>query len=117
VLKEFHTSSRNAQASNNPQDRALAKLSGQEYFKLIKATKAQHRNSFLVHPTPRTIWLAKKFAVRRVTPRFPNLSDATSLEEVNNALLVHFFPPKPLPIVPSILRPDKACDTLLPREI
>ena len=53
----------------------------------------------------------------RVAPRFPNLPDATSPEEVNQALLRHFFPPKPLPIMPSILRPYKGCDPLLPREI
>jgi len=55
--------------------------------------------------------------MQRVAPRFPNLPDATSPEEVNQALLHHFFPPKPLPIVPSILRPHNGCDPLLPGEI
>jgi len=55
--------------------------------------------------------------VGRVAPRFPNLPDATSPEEVNQGLLRHFFPPKPLPIVPSILRPYKGCDPHLPGEI
>jgi len=36
---------------------------------------------------------------------------------VNKALLLHFFPPKPLPIVPSILRPHKGCDPLRPSDI
>ena len=53
----------------------------------------------------------------RVAPRFPNLPDATSPEEVNQALLHHFFPLKPLPIVPPILSPYKGCDPLLPGEI
>lgn len=53
------------------------------------------------------------FAVVRVTPWFPNLHDATSPEEVNKALLLHFFSPKPLYIVPSILKSHKGCDPLL----
>ena len=117
LRKDFHISAQKARASNNPQDRAVARLSKQGYFKSIKAAKAQHWISFLADATPRTIWKAKKFAVGRVTPRFPNLPDVTSPEEVNNALLAHFFPPKPLPIVPSILRPHKGCDPLLPSEI
>jgi len=76
--------------------------------------RPRHR---LADATPCTIWTAKKFAVGRVAPGFPNLPDATSLEEVNQALFCHFYPPKPLPIVPSILRPYKGCNPLLPGEI
>jgi len=115
--KEFHSSSRKARTSDDPQDRVIAKLSNQGYFKAIKAAKAHHGRSVLADATPRTLWTAKKFAVGRVAPRFPNLPDATSPEEVNQVLLRHFFPPKPLPIVPSILRPYKGCDPLLPGEI
>jgi len=117
LRKEFHSSSRKARTSDDPQDRVIAKLSKQGYFKAIKAAKAHLWKSFLADATPRTIWTAKRFAVGRVAPRFPNLPDATSPEEVNQALLSHFFPPKPLPIVPSILRPYKGCDPLLPGEI
>jgi len=87
LQKEFHSSSRKACTSDNPQDRVIANLSQQGYFKAIKAAKAHHWKSFLADATPRTIWTAKKFAVGRVTPRFANLPDATSLEEVNQALL------------------------------
>ena len=117
LRKEFHSSSRKARTSDDPQDRVIAKLSKQGYFKAIKAPKAHHWKSFLADATPRTIWTAKKFAVGRVAPRFPNLPDATSPQEVNQALLCHFFLPKPLPIVPSILRPYKGSDPLLPGEI
>jgi len=105
LRKEFHSSWRKARTSDDPQDRVIAKPSKQGYFKAIKAAKAHHWKSFLEDATPRTIWTAKRFAVGRFAPRFPNLPDATSPEEVNQALLRHFFPPKPLPIVPSILRP------------
>ena len=93
LRKDFHTSARKARATNDPQDRAVARLSKQGYFKSIRAAKAQHWKSFLADATPRTIWTARKFVVGRVTPRFPNLTDFTSTEEVNNALLAHFFPP------------------------
>jgi len=49
--KEFHTSSRKARASNDPQDRAVAKPSKQGYFKSIKAAKAQNWKSFLADTT------------------------------------------------------------------
>jgi len=117
LWKAFLTSSRNARASNDPQDRAVAKLSQQAYLKLIKAAKAQHWKTFLEDATPSTIWSAKKFTVGWVMPQFPNLPEATSLEEVNNALLTHYFQPKPLPIVPSIRRPHKGYDFLVPSEI
>jgi len=117
LRKEFHSSSRKARTSDDPQDRVIAKPSKQGYFKAIKAAKAHHWKSFLEDATPRTIWTAKRLAVGRFAPRFPNLPDATSPEEVNQALLRHFFPPKPLPIVPSILRPYKGCDPLLPGQI
>jgi len=39
--------------------------------------------------TPPTMWMAKKFVIGRVTPKFPNLPEATSLKEINNALLAH----------------------------
>ena len=117
LRKDFHTSAWKARAPNDPQDRAVARLSKQGYFKSIKAAKAQHWKSFLADATPRNIWTAKKFALGRVTPRFPNLTGVTSPEEVNNTLLAHFFPPKPLLVGPSILRPHKGCDPLLPSEI
>jgi len=93
LRKDFHTSARKARATNDRQDRAVARLSKQGHFKSIRAAKAQHWKSFLADATPRTIWMAKKFAVGRVMPRFPNLTDVTSTEEVNNALLADFFPP------------------------
>ena len=95
----------------------MARLSKQGVFKSIKAAKAQYLKSFLADVRPRTIWTAKKFVVGRVMPRFPNLPDVTSPEEVNNALLVYFFPPKQLPILSSILRPHKGCNPVLPSEI
>ena len=94
-----------------------SKVSKKGYFKAIKAAKAHHSKSFLADATPRTIWTAKKFAMGRVAPRFPNLPHATCPKEVNQALLLDPFPPKPLPIVPSILRPYKCCNPLLTREI
>jgi len=106
-----------ARASNDPQDRTLAKLSNQGYFKSIKAAKAQYWRFFLADATPRAIWTAKKLAIGRVMSRFPNHPHVTSLAEVNKALLLHLFPLKPLPIVPSILRLHKGCGPLLPSKI
>jgi len=115
--KEFHSSSQKTRASHVPPDRTAAKLSNQGYFRTIKAVKAQQLKSFLTDTTPWTIWRVKKSAVRRVTLQFANLPDATSPEQGNSTLVLHFFVPKRLPIVPSILRPHKGIEPLTPSEI
>jgi len=53
----------------------------------------------------------------RVTPRFLNLLEATFREELNSALLAHFCPRKPLPLVPTILRPHQDYQPLMADEI
>ena len=50
---------------------------------------------FLAKTTPNNIWRAKKFVAPRKTSRFPELPEANSPVEINEALLNHFFPPKP----------------------
>ena len=45
--------------------------------------------------TPHNIWTAKKFVSPGKTPRFPELPGANSPVEIIEALLYHFFPPKP----------------------
>lgn len=52
LRKEFHTSSQKAWTSNDPQDKGVAKLFKQGYFKSIKAAKAQHWKTFLADATP-----------------------------------------------------------------
>ena len=74
---------------------SLARLSRQGYFKAIKKAKNSHWTYFLARTTPHNIWTAKKFVAPRKTPRFPDLPGANSPVEINEALLDHFFPPKP----------------------
>ena len=74
---------------------SLARLSRQGYFKAIKKAKNSHWTDFLARTTPHNIWTAKKFVTPRKTPWFPDLHGANSLVEINEALLDHFFPPKP----------------------
>ena len=45
--------------------------------------------------TSHKIWMAKKFVTPHKTPRFSNLPDGNSPVEINEALLNHFFSPKP----------------------
>ena len=74
---------------------SLARLSRQGYFKAIKKAKNCQCADFLARTTPHNIWTAKMFVAPRKTPRFPDLHGADSLVEINEALLNHFFPPKP----------------------
>ena len=72
-----------------------ARLSRQRYFKAIKKAKHSHWADFLAKTIPHNIWTAKKFVPPQRTPRFPELPRANSPAEINEALLRHFFPPKP----------------------
>ena len=93
LRRKFHTASCKARSSRDTQDIVAARLSKGGYFKAIKAAKAAHWKSFLADATPRSIWTARKFAMGRPVPRFPNLPDAGSPTQINKILLGHFFPP------------------------
>ena len=75
----------------------LAKLSKLDYFKAIKRAKGSYWSNFRARTTPQNIWTVKQFVAPRKTPRFPSLPGADSPTAINDALLEHFFSPKPLP--------------------
>src|SRR5437588_9704126 len=95
----------------------MARLSRTGYFKAIKKAKNAHWSSFLSQATPQSLWTAKKLALGKSPTRFPNIPDADMPEQINSALLGHFFPSSPSPPLPSILRPYLNCPPLLPSEI
>ena len=53
----------------------------------------------------------------RKAPRFPTLPGADSLTAINDALLEHFFPPKPTPAMRGRLSPHRDATPLSPEEI
>ena len=67
--------------------------------------------------TPRSIWVVKKMAVGKSPPRFPTLPDASTPTQMNDALLGHFFSPRPSHPLPSILRPYGDYMELSPEEV
>ena len=103
--REFHSPSRVARASLLVSDQDVARLSKSGYFKAIKAAKSSHWKSLLASATPRSIWAVKKMAVGRSPLRFPTLPDAFTPTQINEALLRHFFLPRPSRPLTSILRP------------
>jgi len=96
---------------------ASARAARSAYFKAIKKAKRAHWSSFLASATPQTVWTAKRFAVRRPPPRFPDLPGASTPPELNNALLDHFFPGEPAGFTDTILLPFRECLPLPPDEI
>src|SRR5207302_6001222 len=88
-----------------------------KYFQAIKQAKASHWKQFLATVDSRSIWTAKKLAVGRPPDRFPSIPDASTPLEINDALLLYFFPPKDSPPSPSILRPFKHVPPLDKEEI
>ena len=60
------------------------------------------------------MWTAKRFAVGRSPPSFPELPGASTPTELNKALLDHFFPGEPASFTNTILLPFREC---LPRAV
>jgi len=96
---------------------ASARAARTAYFKAIKKAKRNHWSEFLAKATPQTVWTAKKFAVGRPPPRFPELPGALTPPELNKALLNHFFPGDPVGSLNSVLLPFRDCPALAADEI
>ena len=105
LRREFHSASRVAGPSSLAVDQDAARLPKRDYFKAIKAAKSSHWKSLLASATPRSIWAVKKMAVGRSLPRFPTLPNASTLTQMNDSLLGHFFPTCPSGTLSYILRP------------
>ena len=95
----------------------LARISRPGYFKVIKQAKNFHWSDFLARTRPHNIWMAKKFVTRGKIPCFPNIPGASSLGEINKALLDSFFPPKPELPTRSRLHRHASADPLTKEEI
>jgi len=96
---------------------ASARAARTAYFKAVKKAKRDLWSAFLATATPQTVWTAKKFAVGRPPPCFPELPGATTPPELNKALLNHFFPGDPVRAFNSILLPFRDCPALAADEI
>jgi len=80
-------------------------------------TKNEHWSSFLLGATPQSLWTAKGFAYCRTPPCFPSLPGAETLQQMNEVLLGHFFPPWEPFSPPPRLRPYKKAPPLTKEEI
>jgi len=96
---------------------ASARAARSAYFKAIKKAKRDHWSSFLASATPQTVWTAKRFAVGRPPPRFPELPGASTPPELNKAHLNHFFPGEPAGFTDTILLPFRKCLPLAPDKV
>ena len=67
------------------------------YFGAIKKAKFSHWAEYLSSLSPSSVWEAKKLACGRQQPRFPSFPDKDTPEDINSALLYHFFPAPPPP--------------------
>ena len=88
---------------------ASARAARSSYFMAIKKAKRDHWSSFLASATLQTVWTAKKLAVGRSPPGFPELLEASTPPELNQPLLDHFFPGEPASFPDTILLPFREC--------
>ena len=78
------------------------KCSRRTYFKAIASAKKTDWSDLLSSATPRSLWMAKRFAFGRPPQRFPDLPGASDPAEVAEKLLDQLVPSKPPP--PRLLR-------------
>ena len=97
LRKEYHKAMPTMKKHPSDDTIHLARLSKLGYFKAIKRAKGTYWSNFLGRTTPQNIWTAKQYVAPRKTPRFPSLPGASTPTSINDALLQHFFPPKPPP--------------------
>ena len=114
---EYHKAIRTRKKHPSEDTIYLAKLSKLDYFKAIKQVKGPYWANFLAKTTSQNMWTAKQFVAPRKTPRFPSLPGADSTTAINDALLKHFFPPKPPPSARGRLAPHHNATPLSPEEI
>ena len=84
------------------------------HFKAIQKAKWDHLCSFLATATPQTVWTAKKCAIRRAPPRFPDLPGASTPPKLNQALIDLFFPGSPTGASTTIVLPFTDTHPLYP---
>ena len=117
LLKEYHKAMRTVKKHPSDDTIHLARLSKLGYFKAIKQAKTSYWSNFLAKTTPQNIWTAKQYVAPRKTPRFPMLPGADTPTAINDALLQHFFPPKPRPPSRGRLSPHGSATPLSSDEI
>src|SRR5437660_3890457 len=117
LRRAFHSASRRSRKLPTTSHLADTKNLKNKYFHAIKQAKASHWKQFLETVDSRSIWTAKKLAVGKPPDRFPSIPDATTPLEINDVLLLHFFPPKDSPPSLSILCPFKHVPPLDKEEI
>jgi len=115
--REYHKAARLFRKQGTMVVREAANIAGTGYFKAIKAAKNRHWSSFLLSATSQNLWMAKRFASGRAPPRFPSLPGAETPQQMNEALLGHFFPPKAAISPPPRLRPHGSTPSLSRQEI
>ena len=117
LCKEYHNAMSTMKKDPSHDNIHLARLSKLGYFKAIKQARGLYWSSFLAKTTPQNIWTAKQYMAPRKTPHFPSLHGADSPSAINNALLEHYFPPKPPPPVRGRLFPHPDATPLSQEEI
>ena len=97
LRKEYHKATPTMKKHPSDDTIYLARLSKLGYLKASKRAKGSYWSNFLTRTTPQNIWSAKQYLDTRKTPRFPTLPGADTPTSINDALLQHFFLPKPPP--------------------
>ena len=117
LRKEYHKALRNMKKHPSNDSIHVARLSKLGYFKAIKRAKGSYWSNFLARTTLQNIWTAKQYVAPRKTPRFPSLPGADSPAAINDALLKHFFCPKPPPPARGRSSPHSSATPLSQEEI
>jgi len=90
----------------------MANICRTGYFDAIKVAKNKHWSAFLLSATPRNLKTAKSFASGCAPSRLRSLPGAETRQQMNEALLCHFFPPEAAFSLPPRVRPHNSTPPL-----
>src|SRR6266566_1267494 len=71
------------------------------YFKAIKVAKTKHWNEFVKSASPKDLWAINRFSKPKEADLLPSFPNTKTAEDLNQALISHFFPPLQNPEPPS----------------
>lgn len=115
MLRQIHHSLARA-AKKGTATAGQAKSAKYAFFNAIKKAKFEHWNSFIASSDTKDLWAVARLRKPKQQDRLPSFPNAKNPTELNQALISHFFPPRPATLPPPCHK-DPACPPISIAEV